>query len=81
MQMLKTLGALCFIFSVAFFIPMVFFDVDSSIWILTFILAPLGGIFSLWGNSKLLLFLNLLIYFGVFIIMYGLDAIQKYVTF
>ncbi|GEK35020.1 hypothetical protein [Kurthia sibirica] len=78
MKNINILALICLVFSIASFIPLVIFNIDSSLWLFTFILAPIGAILALWGSNYFLLIINVIMFFAVFLIMYGLEFIQKY---
>lgn len=65
-----TLSVICIVIGIATWIPNVVFEYGYGYWLLTFIINPLGIFFGYMGRSKIAIFLNIIMTFSFFILMF-----------
>ncbi|MCM3618527.1 hypothetical protein M3936_13135 [Sutcliffiella horikoshii] len=66
---LKLASLICFITCVLLWVPNVLMEVSSPLWILTFVIGPIGLAFGLVGKQYVLAVFNLIMTFSFFWIM------------
>ncbi|AVI43023.1 hypothetical protein FO510_15330 [Bacillus pumilus] len=64
------LSLLCFVIGVLLWVPNWIFGYGSGIWLMNYVLGPVGIILSIYGRNYLYTFLNLLTTFSFFIFMF-----------
>lgn len=65
----KNLSITCLVISVLIWIPNLFFQVASPLWLFTFLIGPLGAGLAFLGKKKGLLIANVVMTFSFFIVM------------
>ncbi|PCK18812.1 hypothetical protein CEY02_18130 [Bacillus pumilus] len=67
---LRNLSFLCFIIGILLWVPNVFFGQSSILWLLNFVIGPIGIVLSIMGKKYLFTFLNFITSFSFFIFMF-----------
>lgn len=75
----KSLSLICLIVSVLVWVPNILFQVSSPLWILTFLIAPVGIVFAALIKKNWLIIMNTLMFFSFFIFMI-LGYLANYIT-
>lgn len=60
---------MCLMVCIVIWIPNLVFQVASPLWLLTFLIAPIGVILAILSKSYWLIFLNTVMFFSFFILM------------
>ncbi|TYS59561.1 hypothetical protein FZC76_22295 [Sutcliffiella horikoshii] len=66
---MKKWSLVCLISCILLWIPNIIFQIASPLWMLTYIIGPIGMAFSLIGKNYILAFLNLVMTFSFFLFM------------
>ncbi len=69
-EILNFWSLICFIIGLLLWTPNIFFGVSSPLWLLNFIIGPIGVALSVLGKNYILTILNFLLTFSFFIFMY-----------
>lgn len=67
---MRWLSLLCFVIGVLLWTPNLIFGYGSGLWLLNYLLGPVGIILSIYSRNYLYTFLNLLTTFSFFIFMF-----------
>jgi len=67
---LKILSLVCLLICVLSWVPNIFFQVASPLWMVTFIIAPIGLIFATMIKKYWLIAANTIMFFSFFIFMF-----------
>lgn len=68
-QRLRFISLICFFASILIWIPNLVFQLASPLWMLTFLLAPIGIVLASLSKSYWLIFLNVIMFLSFFILM------------
>lgn len=66
---LQVIAQLCVVACLLIWIPNIVFQISSPLWILIFIIAPIGVVLAIWSKSYWTAFLNLVMFLSFFILM------------
>ncbi|TXL57863.1 hypothetical protein FHP05_14750 [Cerasibacillus terrae] len=67
---LKIISFICILLSILVWIPNVFFQIASPLWILTFIFSIIGAVLGILAKKYILVIGNIVMFFSFFIIMF-----------
>ncbi|WP_217587683.1 hypothetical protein [Lentibacillus saliphilus] len=67
---LKKWSLLCFVLCILIWIPNIVFSVSSPLWLLVYIVGPIGIAFGALGKSIILPVLNVIMTFSFYIVMF-----------
>lgn len=67
---LKIISFICILLSILVWIPNVFFQIASPLWILTFIFSIIGAVLGILAKKHILVIGNIVMFFSFFIIMF-----------
>ncbi|MCA0987756.1 hypothetical protein [Guptibacillus algicola] len=66
----KRLSIICLIVSLLVWLPNIIFNVSSQLWVVTFIIAPVGIVFAALIKKNSLIIANTFMFFSFFIFMF-----------
>ncbi|MBN8233936.1 hypothetical protein JF544_01710 [Halobacillus kuroshimensis] len=78
-KLYRRTAASSLVISLLMWVPNLVFQTASPLWLLTFIIAPIGAAFALLAKNYWLIAANIIMFFSFFILMAGGYWIQSFI--